>query len=44
VKALSHGLTEQAIAAAKKIAFLPATADGKPYNVAKQIEYTFSIY
>jgi len=44
IKELPRGLTEAAIAAAKRIAFLPATSDGKPYNVTKQIEYTFSIY
>lgn len=44
VKDLSMGLTERAVIAAKKIAFLPATVDGKPINVTKQIEYTFSIY
>ncbi|MFM9904497.1 MAG: energy transducer TonB [Pyrinomonadaceae bacterium] len=44
VKELGLGLTEEAVIAAKKIAFLPATVDGKPINVTKQIEYTFSIY
>ena len=43
-KALPNGLTEQAIAAAQKLSFLPATRDGKPINVVKMVEYTFSIY
>jgi TonB family protein len=43
-KELPDGLTEQAIAAARKIAFLPAIADGLPITVTKQVEYTFSIY
>lgn len=44
VKALSSGLTEQAIIAARKITFLPATNEGKPVTVVKQVEYSFSIY
>jgi hypothetical protein len=41
---LQNGLTEQAIAAAKKIVFIPAKRNGKTYNVAKQVQYNFSIY
>lgn len=44
VKGLPNGLTEQAIAAAKRIAFQPATVNGVPQTVTKQIEYSFSIY
>lgn len=44
VKGLPNGLTEMAIAAAKRISFTPAKANGVPQNVTKQIEYTFSIY
>lgn len=44
VSALSHGLTEQAIAAAKKISFIPAKKNGKTYNVTKAVQYSFSIY
>lgn len=44
VKGLPLGLTEQAIVAARKLAFLPGTVDGKPINITKQVEYTFSIY
>ena len=44
VKGLGNGLTEQAIAAARRIAFEPAKVNGQPQSVTKQIEYTFSIY
>jgi protein TonB len=44
VKGLPNGLTEQAIAAARRISFTPKTVDGVPPSVTKQIEYTFSIY
>jgi TonB family protein len=44
VKELANGLTENAISAAKRVAFLPAIVDGTPVSVTKQIEYTFSIY
>ena|SRR5436190_588779 len=44
VKGLPNGLTEQAIAAARRIAFTPAQANGVPQSVTKQIEYSFSIY
>lgn len=44
VKGLPNGLTEQAIAAARRISFQPATVNGVPQSVTKQIEYTFSIY
>lgn len=43
VKELPDGLTEQAIAAARKIKFKPATRDGVPYSVSKPVEYTFTI-
>lgn len=39
-----HGLTEQAVAAAKKIAFIPPKKDGKAFTVVKTVEYRFSIY
>jgi len=41
---LPNGLTEQAIAAARQIKFVPATRDGQPITVTKIIEYNFSIY
>lgn len=44
VKGLPNGLSEQAIAAAKRIAFEPAKANGQGQTVTKQIEYSFSIY
>jgi TonB family protein len=44
VKGLPGGLTERAIAAAKKITFEPVTVNGKPITVTKQIEYAFYIY
>jgi len=44
VKGLPNGLTEQAIAAARRISFKPKMVDGVPQSVTKQIEYTFSIY
>ena len=44
VKGLGNGLTEQAIAAARRIAFEPAKTNGVSQSVTKQIEYTFSIY
>ena len=44
VSSLPYGLTEQAIAAAKKITFLPARKNGKKYAVVKTVQYTFSIY
>ena len=44
VKGLPNGLTEQAIAAARRISFEPAKRDGQGQSVTKQIEYSFSIY
>ena len=44
VKGLPNGLTEQAIAAAHRIAFEPAKTNGIAQSVTKQIEYSFSIY
>jgi TonB family protein len=44
VTTLPHGLTEQAIAAARNIRFEPMKVNGVPQNVTKQVEYTFSIY
>lgn len=42
VKGLSGGLTERAIAAAKKVKFEPEKKDGKPITVYKQLEYSYS--
>ena len=44
VSGLSDGLTEQAIAAAKKINFEPAKRNGVAISVTKLIEYNFTIY
>lgn len=44
VKGLGSGLTEQAIAAARRISFEPAKVNGVGQTVTKQVEYTFSIY
>lgn len=42
--ALGFGLTEQAIAAAQKIAFLPVKRNGKNINVVKTVQFDFKIY
>lgn len=42
VKTLPGGLTEKAIAAARKIKFETEKKDGKPVTVFKQIEYSYS--
>ena len=42
--ALPFGLTERAIAAARRIQFRPATKDGRPVNVYMQLEYNFNLY
>lgn len=44
VKGLPYGLTEQAIAAARRMTFEPAKRDGIGQSVTRQVEYTFSIY
>ena len=41
---LKYGLTEQAIAAAKKIVFLPKQINGVRVNSVVTFEYSFSIY
>lgn len=44
VKGLPNGLSEQAIAAAKRISFEPQKVNGQGQPITKQVEYTFSIY
>ena len=44
VSGLPDGLTEKAIAAAKKIKFLPAMKDGKYVSMWIQLEYNFNLY
>jgi len=41
---LGYGLDAQAIKAAKRIKFEPATRDGKPVMSVKTVEYSFTIY
>lgn len=43
VATLPDGLTEQAIAAARKVKFKPEMRNGVPVSVTKQVEYNFSI-
>ncbi len=43
-RGLPHGLTEQAIAAARGIKFQPALVDGVPVSTIVNFEYTFTIY
>ena len=44
VQGLPNGLTERAIAAARKIKFIPATKDGRYVSMWMQLEYNFSLY
>lgn len=44
IRGLPNGLTEQAIAAAKRIKFVPAQKDGRTVSVALTFEYNFSVY
>lgn len=44
ITGLPNGLTEQAIAAAKRIKFTPAMKDGRQVSVAITLEYHFSVY
>ncbi len=44
IKGLNYGLTERAIESALNIKFQPATVEGKPITVTKQVEYNFMIY
>lgn len=44
VQALPSGLTEQSIAAAKMIKFIPATINGKPVSMWMQLEYNYYLY
>ena len=44
VQSLPGGLTDQAVAAAKKIKFIPATRDGKAVSMWMQLEYNFNLY
>jgi TonB family protein len=44
VKELPNGLTQQAIAAARKIKFVPAVKGGKYVSMWMQLEYNFNLY
>jgi TonB family protein len=44
VSGLPYGLTERAIAAARKIKFIPAVKDGKNVSMWMQLEYNFNLY
>lgn len=44
VSGLPFGLTEKAIAAARKIYFIPANKDGKRVSQYVRVEYNFNIY
>ena len=44
VEGLSHGLTERAIAAARKLKFIPALKDGKFVSISTRLVYRFDTY
>lgn len=44
IRGLPSGLTEQAVRAARRIAFIPQMRDGNRITVTKMVEYSFSIY
>ena len=44
VRSLPDGLTEMALAAARRIKFVPATLNGLPVSVFIQLEYNFNLY
>lgn len=44
IKGLEQGLSERAVAAARKIAFLPMKMKQQNVSVVKKIEYSFQIY
>ena len=44
VKGLPHGLTEQAIAAARAMRFEPEMVNGQPRTTTRPVSFTFNIY
>lgn len=44
LEGLPFGLTQAAVAAARRIQFTPATLDGRPVSMAFQLEYNFNLY
>ena len=43
-RGLGHGLTENAIKAAKRIRFQPAIKNGHPVSMKMMIEYAFDLF
>jgi len=41
---LPHGLTQQAISAARAIRFTPAMKDGRPVSMWMELQYNFNLY
>ena len=44
IKSLPRGLTLEAMRAAQRLKFIPATKDGHPVSVFMQLEYSFNLY
>jgi TonB family protein len=44
LRSLPGGLTEEAIRAARKIKFIPATKDGKLVSMLMELQYNFSVF
>jgi outer membrane biosynthesis protein TonB len=44
LKGLGYGLDQQALNAARSIAFEPQIENGKPISVVKMVQYSFAIY
>lgn len=44
LQALSHGLTDKALEAARKCRFSPGMKDGKPVNVRMNMAFAFNVY
>jgi TonB family protein len=44
LRSLPFGLTNQAVEAARRIKFVPATKDGKPVSMIMQLEYGFQLF
>jgi len=44
LRSLPYGLTNAAIAAARRIKFVPAMKDGKPVSMFMQLEYNFNLF
>jgi TonB family protein len=44
LQGLPYGMTEEALKAARRIKFVPATIDGKPVSTFIQLQYQFNLY